>query len=126
VVEQRKARARCQVHEGRKKKIGAKGSWQLEAGDRVRIETPGGGASAEMSLSTWCLVLRFALWFFVRIMRLPSAQEMCTITLDDREQNQSPKTKDQDQFSFHARNHRPDQHHQRQLRRQRCRHYQGY
>ena len=31
------------VHEGRKKEIGSKGSWQLEAGDRVRIETPGGG-----------------------------------------------------------------------------------
>ena len=28
---------------GRKQSIAAKGSWQLEAGDRVRIETPGGG-----------------------------------------------------------------------------------
>ncbi|MBA3242931.1 MAG: hydantoinase B/oxoprolinase family protein [Acidobacteria bacterium] len=28
---------------GRARKIGSKGSWELEAGDRVRIETPGGG-----------------------------------------------------------------------------------
>jgi len=28
---------------GRRRKIGSKGSWELEAGDRVRIETPGGG-----------------------------------------------------------------------------------
>jgi N-methylhydantoinase B len=28
---------------GRKQAIAAKGSWDLEAGDRVRIETPGGG-----------------------------------------------------------------------------------
>ena len=28
---------------GRKQSIASKGSWQLEAGDRVRIETPGGG-----------------------------------------------------------------------------------
>jgi N-methylhydantoinase B len=31
------------VHEGRKNEIASKGSWQLAAGDRVRIETPGGG-----------------------------------------------------------------------------------
>jgi N-methylhydantoinase B len=31
------------LHDGRKRKIEAKGSWQLAAGDRVRIETPGGG-----------------------------------------------------------------------------------
>jgi len=31
------------VHKGRARKIAAKGSWQLEAGDRVRIESPGGG-----------------------------------------------------------------------------------
>jgi N-methylhydantoinase B len=31
------------IHEGRPRKIGSKGSWQLAAGDRVRIETPGGG-----------------------------------------------------------------------------------
>ena len=31
------------IHEGRSRKIGSKGSWQLAAGDRVRIETPGGG-----------------------------------------------------------------------------------
>jgi N-methylhydantoinase B len=29
--------------EGREEEIASKGSWQLEAGDRVRIETPGGG-----------------------------------------------------------------------------------
>jgi N-methylhydantoinase B len=28
---------------GRKRKIGSKGSWELKAGDRVRIKTPGGG-----------------------------------------------------------------------------------
>ena len=28
---------------GGTRKIGSKGSWKLEAGDRVRIETPGGG-----------------------------------------------------------------------------------
>ncbi len=31
------------IHEGRSREIASKGSWQLEAGDRVRIETPGGG-----------------------------------------------------------------------------------
>jgi len=31
------------ISNGRAKKIGSKGSWELEAGDRVRIETPGGG-----------------------------------------------------------------------------------
>jgi len=31
------------VRDGRKRKIGSKGSWELQAGDRVRIETPGGG-----------------------------------------------------------------------------------
>ena len=31
------------IRDGRKRKIGSKGSWDLEAGDRVRIETPGGG-----------------------------------------------------------------------------------
>ena len=30
-------------HDGRERKLGSKGSWQLDAGDRVRIETPGGG-----------------------------------------------------------------------------------
>ncbi|MCA1626583.1 MAG: hydantoinase B/oxoprolinase family protein, partial [Acidobacteria bacterium] len=29
--------------DGRARRINAKGSWELEAGDRVRIETPGGG-----------------------------------------------------------------------------------
>ena len=31
------------IRDGRKRKIGSKGSWELLAGDRVRIETPGGG-----------------------------------------------------------------------------------
>ncbi|MCU1267426.1 MAG: 5-oxoprolinase (ATP-hydrolyzing) [Acidobacteria bacterium] len=31
------------IHEGRARRIGSKGSWQLEAGDRIRIESPGGG-----------------------------------------------------------------------------------
>jgi len=31
------------IHDGRARKIRSKGSWGLEAGDRVRIETPGGG-----------------------------------------------------------------------------------
>jgi N-methylhydantoinase B len=31
------------IHGGRARSISSKGSWQLEAGDRVRIETPGGG-----------------------------------------------------------------------------------
>jgi N-methylhydantoinase B len=31
------------IHHGRARAIASKGSWQLEAGDRVRIETPGGG-----------------------------------------------------------------------------------
>jgi N-methylhydantoinase B len=41
-AEGKRGRARI-VHEGRARQIGSKGSWQLEAGDRVRIETPGGG-----------------------------------------------------------------------------------
>jgi N-methylhydantoinase B len=31
------------IHEGRERQIGSKGSWELKAGDRVRIESPGGG-----------------------------------------------------------------------------------
>ena len=31
------------IRKGRAHRIGSKGSWELEAGDRVRIETPGGG-----------------------------------------------------------------------------------
>jgi N-methylhydantoinase B len=31
------------IRKGGARKIGSKGSWELEAGDRVRIETPGGG-----------------------------------------------------------------------------------
>ena len=35
------------IRDGRKRKIGSKGSWELGAGDRVRIETPGGGGFGE-------------------------------------------------------------------------------
>jgi N-methylhydantoinase B len=38
----RKGRDRV-IRRGRAQAIASKGSWQLEAGDRVRIETPGGG-----------------------------------------------------------------------------------
>jgi N-methylhydantoinase B len=31
------------IRKGHARRIGSKGSWELEAGDRVRIETPGGG-----------------------------------------------------------------------------------
>jgi N-methylhydantoinase B len=31
------------VRKGKSRTIGSKGSWQLETGDRIRIETPGGG-----------------------------------------------------------------------------------
>lgn len=31
------------IRGGRARKIGSKGSWELEVDDRVRIETPGGG-----------------------------------------------------------------------------------
>ena len=31
------------IRDGRAQKIGSKGSWELKAGDRVRIESPGGG-----------------------------------------------------------------------------------
>jgi N-methylhydantoinase B len=31
------------IHNNRARRIASKGSWQLEAGDRIRIETPGGG-----------------------------------------------------------------------------------
>lgn len=32
------------IRDGRKRRIGSKGSWELQAGDRIRIESPGGGA----------------------------------------------------------------------------------
>jgi N-methylhydantoinase B len=35
------------IHEGRSRRISSKGSWQLAAGDRVRIETPGGGGAGK-------------------------------------------------------------------------------
>ena len=31
------------IRDGEEKEMGSKGSWELESGDRVRIETPGGG-----------------------------------------------------------------------------------
>jgi N-methylhydantoinase B len=31
------------ISAGQKRRIGSKGSWELKAGDRIRIETPGGG-----------------------------------------------------------------------------------
>ena len=31
------------IRDGREQEIGSKGSWELSAGDRIRIETPGGG-----------------------------------------------------------------------------------
>jgi N-methylhydantoinase B/oxoprolinase/acetone carboxylase alpha subunit len=34
---------RKDIRDGRARRIGSKGSWELEAGDRIRIETPGGG-----------------------------------------------------------------------------------
>jgi N-methylhydantoinase B len=33
------------ISAGKGRKIGSKGSWELKTGDRVRIETPGGGGS---------------------------------------------------------------------------------
>ncbi|HEY6120531.1 MAG TPA: hydantoinase B/oxoprolinase family protein [Pyrinomonadaceae bacterium] len=35
------------ISEGRSQEIRSKGSWELKAGDRVRIETPGGGGHGE-------------------------------------------------------------------------------
>jgi N-methylhydantoinase B len=32
------------IRKGRTRQIGSKGTWELQAGDRVRIETPGGGS----------------------------------------------------------------------------------
>ena len=31
------------IRDGRARKLGSKGSWELQAGDRIRIESPGGG-----------------------------------------------------------------------------------
>ncbi len=36
------------IRNGRARKIESKGSWELEAGDRVRIETPGGGGFGKL------------------------------------------------------------------------------
>jgi N-methylhydantoinase B len=36
------------IRDGRKRKIGSKVSWELKAGDRVRIESPGGGGFGEI------------------------------------------------------------------------------
>ena len=40
-----KAGSAAIIHDGRARKISSKGSWELESGDRVRIETPGGGGA---------------------------------------------------------------------------------
>jgi N-methylhydantoinase B len=37
------------IRKGHLRRIGSKGSWELEAGDRVRIETPGGGGFGKNS-----------------------------------------------------------------------------
>jgi len=36
------------VRHGRAQQIASKGTWQLEPGDRVRIETPGGGGLGDV------------------------------------------------------------------------------
>ena len=36
------------IRDGSKRKIGSKGSWELKAGDRVRIDTPGGGGFGKL------------------------------------------------------------------------------
>src|SRR6266849_8510217 len=41
--EDEKPGSAASVSDGKARKIGSKGSWELTAGDRVRIETPGGG-----------------------------------------------------------------------------------
>ncbi len=40
------------IHRGRARKIQSKGSWQLEAGDCVRVETPGGGGHGKIKRKT--------------------------------------------------------------------------
>ena len=37
------------IHEGSSRQIASKGSWELQPGDRVRIETPGGGGFGQES-----------------------------------------------------------------------------
>ncbi len=37
--------------DGREEKLTSKGSWNLEPGDRVRIETPSGGGFGKMSMA---------------------------------------------------------------------------
>lgn len=37
------------AHDGRKREVASKGSWQLASGDRIRIETPGGGGFGSLS-----------------------------------------------------------------------------
>jgi N-methylhydantoinase B len=41
----------CIIHKQHARPIASKGSWQLEAGDRVRIETPGGGGHGDWFIS---------------------------------------------------------------------------
>jgi N-methylhydantoinase B/oxoprolinase/acetone carboxylase alpha subunit len=38
------------IHDGRARKIASKGSWNLEAGDRVRIETPAAVGTVQAKL----------------------------------------------------------------------------
>jgi N-methylhydantoinase B len=40
------------IHAGRARSIGSKGSWELAANDRIRIETPGGGGFGRKSKQT--------------------------------------------------------------------------
>ncbi len=40
------------IRRGRARPVASKGSWQLEAGDRVRIETPGGGGHGKAKRQT--------------------------------------------------------------------------
>jgi N-methylhydantoinase B/oxoprolinase/acetone carboxylase alpha subunit len=35
------------IKDGRRRPISSKGNWQIEAGARVRIETPGGGGHGQ-------------------------------------------------------------------------------
>src|SRR6185295_10357896 len=39
------------IRDGRTERIGSKGSWQLAAGDRIRIESPGGGGHGKKKRS---------------------------------------------------------------------------
>jgi N-methylhydantoinase B len=47
--EGKRGRALIIRRDGRREELTSKGSWELEAGDRVRIETPGGGGFGKPS-----------------------------------------------------------------------------